>query len=262
MTDTTPSSTSPLRLTALIVAHNEAAMLPDALASVQALCDQIVVVLDRCTDDSKKIAAKYTKHIIEGAWEVEGPRRMTGIDACPEGWILELDADERVTPAMAQELHRRLPQAVPGYFLVPIYNYVGKRLVMHGWAGAFGTNAAKKLFYKGHKVWGNQRVHPTLVMTGPEYQLEHGLTHLIDTDINDMIDRLQRYTDAQAADLRSSGKPLPPFRRSLRRGLTRFYKSYCGRRGYKEGKMGFLLALMAMLMPILTHLKAEFEDGK
>lgn len=251
MTDKIPG------LSGLVVAHNEEAMLDDAFKSL-ACCDEIVVVLDRCTDGSKAIAQKYTRNIIEGAWEIEGERRMLGIEACKGPWIFELDADERLTSELIEEMRTTLPQTQTGYFLVPILNYVGSRLVQYGWAGSFGTTAAKKLFHKGSKVWGQQRVHPQVTMKGPEYRLKGGLTHLVDRDIDDMIDRLQRYSRAAAADMR--GKPLPPFRKSLRKGLTRFYKSYISRKGYREGRMGFLLALMAALFPILSHIKAELEN--
>lgn len=244
------------RLSGLMVVHNEAARLEDALRSL-AFCDEIVVVCDRCTDDTADIARRFTPHVIEGAWELEGPRRMTGIDACTGDWILELDGDERVTPDMQAEMKHRLPTAPHGYFLVPIYNYVGRRHVKYGWAGSFGTTAAKKLFYKGCKVWGPQRVHPQVTLKGTESRLEHGLLHFVDDDINDMIDRLKRYTDAAAADLR--GTSLPPFRTTVRKSLTRFYKSYVARQGWREGRMGVLLAVMAALFPLLAHIKAEVE---
>ncbi|MEC8467446.1 MAG: glycosyltransferase family 2 protein, partial [Pseudomonadota bacterium] len=86
------------------------------------------------------------------------------------------------------------------------------------------------------------------------------IIHLVDTEINDMVDRLKRYTDARAQDLAKEG--LPKFRTTLRKGLTRFYKSYFARKGYKEGRMGFLLALMAMLFVVLSHIKAEVEIQK
>lgn len=246
------------KLTGLVVAHNEEEMIEGCLKSLK-FCDEIIVVLDNCTDDTKQIAKKYTDNLIEGTWEIEGERRNLGIDKCTHDWILELDADERVTPGLESEIREKIETASDGYFLIPIDNYVGKRMIAYGWAGSFGTSNAKKLFKKGCKVWGNQRVHPKLTLKGDEMQLVHPISHHVDKDINDMIDRLQRYSDAQAADWRDK-KYLPKFRTSVRKGMTRFYKSYLARKGYKEGKYGILLAIMAGLLPILTHLKAELEQ--
>ncbi len=253
----------PAKLSALVVAHNEAEVIEDCLKSL-VFCDEIVVVLDKCTDGTKAIAERYAHTLVEGSWELEGERRNTGIDACAGDWILEVDADERIHPDLAIEITQHIQAAPEGYVLLPVDNYVGQRLVLHGWAGSFGTTRAKKLFKKGCKLWGAQRVHPSLELKGQEMRLGedlapgHRLIHLVDKDINDMLDRLKRYTDAAAADMRQS-KRIPKFRTSIRKGLTRFYKSYWARKGYKEGRYGFLIALMAALFPILTHLKAELE---
>lgn len=252
-----------VQLSALLVVHNEEEVLEEALKSVH-FCDEIVVVLDRCSDASKKIAAQYTDKLIEGAWELEGPRRNTGIEACSGAWILEVDADERVAPPLAHEIREFIQTAGDGYVLLPVQNYVGKRLVAHGWAGSFGTTKAKKLFKKGCKVWGDQRVHPKLVLKGAEYEIGtnlkggEGLIHLVDKNINDMVLRMLRYSDAMAADMVATGKYMP-FCKALRKGGTRFYKSFIARKGYKEGRYGFLLATMAALTIILAQLKATLE---
>ena len=78
---------------------------------------------------------------------------------------------------------------------------------------------------------------------------------------SEMCIRDRHYTDAHAADLRESGAHLPPLIWTLRRALSRFLKCYVSRRGYREGRLGFAIALMAALYPLLSHLKAEL-DGR
>src|ERR1051325_2938201 len=90
-------------LSALVVARNEAAQLAECLTALT-FADELVVVLDRCEDASARIARGFTDRIVEGAWEREGPRRNAGIAACRGEWILEIDADERVGPALAAEI--------------------------------------------------------------------------------------------------------------------------------------------------------------
>ena len=253
-----------VKLSGLVVAHNEEEVIEDALKSLS-FCDEIVVVLDRCTDGTKAICEKYTKNILEGAWEIEGARRNLGIDKCAHDWIVEVDADERVAEPLAKAIQDFVQTAPDGHCLLPVQNYVGDRLVQHGWAGSFGTTKAKKLFKKGCKIWGAQRAHPELELNGKAMEVGmdlgpgDGLVHLVDKDINDMVDRMQRYSDAMAQDWRDRGHK-PKFKTSLRRAFTRFYKSYWARKGYKEGRYGFLLALMAGLTVIFTHLKAELES--
>ncbi len=246
------------RLSALIVAHNEERQLADCLERL-AFADEIVVVLDRCTDGSRDVAARFTERMIEGAWEIEGPRRHAGIDACTGDWILEVDADERVTPGLAAEIRTAIADAAPGYFLIPYDNYIGDRLVRYGWGAAWGVSATARLFSRGAKRWGDQRIHPRVELTGNRRWLTTPMVHYVDRNISDMIHRLDRYSTMRAQDLRESGD-VGALANNVRRLFSRFFKCYVMRKGYREGGYGFLIALFAGLYPLLSHLKARLED--
>jgi glycosyltransferase involved in cell wall biosynthesis len=256
--DRAVSEPSGIRLSALVVAHNEAAQLAACLDTLR-FADEIVVVLDKCTDRSKEIAARYTDRLVEGAWDIEGDRRNTGIAACRGEWIVEVDSDERVPPALADEIRAVAAADTDGYFLIPFDNYVGDRRVRYGWGASWGVSAAPRLFRRGHKRWGDQRIHPALELRGPQGRLTNRMVHYVDRNISDMIQRLDRYTTARAADLRASGD-IGRFSSNVRRIFSRFYKCYVGRKGYREGPYGFLIALFAGLYPILSYLKARLED--
>ncbi len=258
---TLSSSTSP-RLSALVVVHNEEAQLDVCLETLK-FADELVVVLDRCTDNSKCIAGGHGARLIEGGWELEGPRRNAGIDACTGDWIFEVDADERVTAQLAKEIRATIATAPYGHFLIPYDNYVGDRLVKHGWGASWGVSATVRLFAKGPKgpakIWGDQRIHPSLELKGQVGTLNEPMLHYVDASISDMIQRLDRYTSVHAMDLRASGE-IGTFGRNVRRIFSRFWKCYVLRRGYREGAYGFLIALMAGLYPVLSYLKARCED--
>ena len=246
------------RLSALVVAHNEERQLADCLETL-AFADEIVVVLDRCTDGSRDVAARFTERTIEGAWEIEGPRRHAGIDACGGDWILEVDADERVTPALAAEIRAAITDAAPGHFLIPYDNYIGDRLVRYGWGASWGVSATARLFSRGAKCWGGQRIHPRVELTGERRWLTTPMLHYVDRDISDMIHRLDRYSTMRARDLRDGGE-VGTLASNVRRLFSRFFKCYVRRKGYREGGYGFLIALFAGLYPLLSHLKARLED--
>lgn len=246
------------RLSALVVVHNEERQLAECLERL-APADEIVVVLDKCTDGSRAVAERYAQRIVEGGWEIEGPRRNAGIAACSGDWIIEVDADERVPPMLFEEIRAAITGAEPGYFLIPFDNYVGRRLVRQGWGGSWGKSAAPCLFTKGCKVWGNQRVHPSLSLTGARRWLKTPIDHLVDRDLSDMLRRLDRYTAARARDLRESGE-VGSLANNIRRFFSRFVKCFIGRKGYREGLWGFTIALMAALYPLVAYLKARLEE--
>jgi glycosyltransferase involved in cell wall biosynthesis len=197
--------------------------------------------------------------VVEGAWEREGPRRHAGIDACRGDWILEIDADERVTPALAAEIRGTIATSAAAWHLIRVDNYIGDRLVRWGWGGSFGRSAHAALFRKGAKIWGGQRVHPTVSLSGAQgAPLCAPLVHYVDRDVSAMLQRLDRYTSARAQDLRDSGD-IGGYGQNLRRIASRFWKCYIGRRGYREGPYGVLIALCAALYPILSYLKARLD---
>jgi glycosyltransferase involved in cell wall biosynthesis len=249
---------SGVRLSALVVAHNEEGHLPDCLSRL-AFADQIVVVLDRCTDRSKEIALAAGAKILEGAWELEGPRRNAGIAACDGGWILEIDADERVPPALAKEVLAAIHMAAPGYFLIKFDNYVGQRLVRFGWGAYNGASAGPRLFSKGAKIWGDQLIHPKIELRGERRRLKTPIEHYVDRNISDMIARFDRYTTARAKDLAASGE-IGSLASNIRRIFSRFWKSYVTRRGYREGLYGLLLAMFSASYPLVAFIKARLEE--
>lgn len=245
-------------VSALVVAHDEEQRLADCLERLR-FCDEIVVVLDRCTDGSEAVARRFTDRVIVGAWPIEGDRRNLGIAACTGPWVLEVDADERVPEALAREIRATVAASAADWHEIPVDNYIGDRLVRYGWGASFGRSAYAGLFRKGAKTWGQERVHPKLVFKGTKgARLATPIAHYVDRDISDMLRRLDRYTTANAIDLRQKGDP-GSFAHNVRRIFSRFWKCYVGRKGYREGSYGFLIALCAGLYPILSYLKATLE---
>jgi glycosyltransferase involved in cell wall biosynthesis len=249
------------RLSCLVVAHNEEADLPDCLACL-AFADEVLVVLDRCTDRSKEIAQAAGATLLEGAWPVQGDRRNDGIRACTGDWILEVDADERVPEALGREVRATVENSRFDYHRVPVDNYVGDRLVRNGWGASFGRRSHPGLFRRDTKTWGRQRVHPALIFKpgakeGPP--LAAPIAHYGFAGISDLIHRLNRYSDRHAADLRDSGD-VGSAPDNYRRIVSRFWKCFVSRRGYREGGIGFVIAVCGALYPILSHLKAKYDS--
>jgi glycosyltransferase involved in cell wall biosynthesis len=249
------------KLSVLVVAHNEEKRLALCLSQL-GFADELVVVLDRCTDGSKAIAEQFNARILEGAWELEGPRRNAGIEHCTGDWVLEVDADERVPAELGAEIRAVIANPVADIYLVPIDNYVGGQLVRNGWGGSFGTRSDIALFRRDAKRWGMQRVHPALTLTGTRGpRLHYAIAHDVDDNLADMFRRLNRYSDLRALDLIDAGN-IGTFGGNVRRIFTRFFKCYIRRGGYHEGIYGFSISLCAALFPLLSYLKARERLGQ
>ncbi len=244
-------------LAAVVIARNEAAQLGACLETLR-FADEVVVVLDRSSDDSAAIARRFGAHVIEGAWEREGPRRNAGLEACASDWIVEVDADERVTPDLAREIRAAMASAGADIFLVPMANHVGAKLIINGWGAYNGVAAKPVLFRKGAKRWGEGRVHPKVTYRGTRGALHERMDHFVDRDIADMMRRLNRYTDL-AAHVAIEAGITPSLASALRRIFSRGWKSYVARKGYREGAYGLALALFSALYPLLIYLKVATQ---
>lgn len=246
------------KLSAVVCAHNEGARLDACLAKL-AFADELVVLLDRCTDGSEAIARRHGAVTVVGVFPLEGTRRAAALGACTGDWILEIDADELVDPPLADEIRAAIATSAADWFQLPVDNYVGAHRVRHGWGGSFGTSAVGRLYRAGYKSWQTQRVHPTAEIAG-RYggRLSQPLRHLVDTDISDMIRRLDRYTALRAQDLVDRGE-VGGVASNVFRAFRRFFKCYVNRKGYREGGWGVLIALMAALFPLLSVLRAKLE---
>lgn len=245
------------KLSALVCVRDEAAQIRDCLDQLF-FCDEIVVVADRCSDDTAAVARALGAKVLEGSFPLESDRKAAGLSLCTGDWVLEVDADERIPPTLAQEIREAILIAGDGaYFLMPLDNYIGHRRVRHGWGGSFGTSAVARLYRAGTKTWKPGRIHPGVTFSGGQIaRLHTPILHLVDRDIGEVIDRLNRYTDARARDLADAGAPGEVWD-NVFRGVRRFTKCLIGRKGWKEGQYGFLIALMAGLYPVLSCLKAR-----
>ena len=248
------------RTSALVVVHNEEACLADCLEKLS-FADELVVVLDKCTDGSGDIARRFTDRILEGSWDLEGPRRNAGIDFCRGEWIIEADADEWFSAELAAEIAAAIDSDAGDIFNIPVHNHIGGRLVLNGWGASFGANGRPALFRKGVKVFGRERVHPSMTVTGRQGpDLKCPIIHHVDKNLSDMLARLDRYTTARALDLIDKHE-IGSTANNFRKIFSRFWKCYIARKGYREGAYGLAIAICGALYPLISHLKAKLEGG-
>ena len=245
-------------LSIVIPVHNEQDHLAACLDSVK-FADEIIIILDKCTDRSKEIAVQYGAKIIEGAWDIEGERRMLGLDAVTSTWILEVDADERVTPELAIEIKKTIASSTDSYHLIPFDTYIGEKRVRYGWGAHVGISGKLCLFRKGSKAYDFDRVHPRTQFNGTKgAPLHHRMIHYMDRHLGDTFKRFDNYTTRRAKDMIDK-KIDEPMSRNVRRFFTRFFKCYVMRKGYREGAIGFFVAVLGGLYPVVSALKAKYK---
>lgn len=247
------------KISVLLVVHNEEKQISECLEKLY-FSDEIVVILDKCTDNTLRIVKKFTNKYFSGSWEIEGDRRNYGIEKCKNEWILEIDADERVDLNLSKEILHTIKNSKYDWHQINVDNYINRKLVKYGWGAYFGKSSYAGLFRKNCKKWGFQRVHPKITLLGKRGDnLKNHLTHYYCYSIKDLIKKLDSYSSARALDLEKENKNENIFT-NIRRIFSRFWKCFILRQGFKEGKIGLMIGIVAGLYPLLSYLK--YKENK
>ncbi len=206
------------KLTVGMCVHNEDHHLDECLQTLK-FADEIVIALDKCTDRSKEIALAHGAKIIEGDWPLEGDRRNIVADTATGDWILEVDCDERITPALAKEIREVIETSPYDLHSIPFDNYIGDRLVKYGWGAYIGVSQKIALFRNGAKRAEEEgRVtHVVQIFKGKRGPvLNNAILHYMDKDFSATLRRFDGYTKAGAKDLLASGN-IGTFGKNFRR---------------------------------------------
>jgi len=245
-----------IRLSAFVCVQNQDAQLAECLRKLS-FCDEIVVVADRCTDRSREIARRAGALIIDGIFPLESQRKAAGAEACSGDWILEVEAEDLIDAHLAWEIRCVLQMRPEGdWYDLPIDNYVGETLVREGWAGGLSARAESRLYKRGLKTWAPRRLNaPATIVGRSGGALKGAIRRTVGRDLGGLVERLNRFTALRAEDLADAGR-LPGAVRSAAAGVGAFLAGYIVRGGWREGRLGLLVALLSGLFPVLAHMRA------
>ena len=238
-------------LSVVVITKNEEANIKDCLESVK-WANEIIVVDDNSTDNTVEIAQKYTDRIFEKKMDIEGRHRNWAYAQTRNSWVLSLDADERVTPELKEEITKAINN--PGKFKafsIPRRNYIGTYWVKYG---GFYPSAQLKLFKKEDFRWEEAEVHPRAFLNGSSGRLKADIIHYSYKNFEDFLNKMNKQTTLEAIkwvkDKRRMG-----LGKALRRTIDRFLRAFLRKKGYRDGIVGFILAIFAGLYQILSYAK-------
>jgi glycosyltransferase involved in cell wall biosynthesis len=241
-----------LPLSVFIIAQNEADRIGDVIRAVRDLTDDLVVVDSGSTDGTQAIAADLGARVIHHPWPGYGPQKRFAEDQCRHRWLLNLDADEIVPPDLAAEIRALFAAGEPdrdAYRLRIAELFPGER-APHRLAYAL---APVRLYRKDRGRYALSPVHDRVDLApGARVRTLAGIVHHRSVrSLGDQIDKLNRYSDEQAADLAERGVAIPTWRLFVEFPAA-FLKAYFGRRHLVRGTYGFLTA---MNYAIARHLR-------
>ncbi len=243
-----------MKISAVIITFNEEDRLPDALTSLRGVADEIVVVDSYSTDRTPEIAMRAGAAFYQNRFEDYGQQKNFAMHKAGHEWILNLDADERLSPELKKAImelkEQKAPENIAAFAIKRKAFYLGRWIRHSGWY----PDRKVRLFQKSKSSWQG-RIHEKLQLTGPVAPLPGTILHYTYRDINDHIRRLNRYSDFQGEEIiRQRKKCL--FLRLLILPTITFLRHYVWRMGFLDGFAGLVIAVVSSWGTAMKYFKA------
>ena len=229
---------TPPKLSAILIVKNEAHRLDTCLRSVAPIADEIIVLDSGSTDDTVAIARSHGAVVEITDWPGFGPQKNRALDRARGTWVLSIDADEHLTPALAAAIRAAVdgPQAANGYFIRRLATWRGKPVRFGDWRG----KPPLRLFRRGHARFTDDLVHERVVCDPPHATLDGLMIHDTITADSEADEKCRRYAELSAVGLaaRNRGGFLP----ALSHGAWTFLRGYVLKGGFLDGAAGWKVA--------------------
>ncbi len=239
------------KVSIVVITKNEEKNITDCLKSA-GWADEIIVVDDESGDKTVEIARRFTDKVFIRKMENEGRHRNRAYEEAAGEWILSLDADERVSPELAEEIREVLERKenYAGY-AIPIKTYIGKRWIRYGgWYPA----GKLRLFKKGKFRYEESEVHPRIYLEGESRILKGDIIHYGYRNLNHFFSSLNSQTTLEAEKWFRE-KRVISFSTLCRKMIDRFLRRFLFKKGYKDGFMGVIIAFSDSLYQFLSFAK-------
>jgi len=239
------------RLSAVIITKNEAANIAACLDSV-AFADEFIVVDSGSSDDTVAIAKSKGARVEFYEFKGFGRQMNYALSLATGDWILSIDADERLSPALAAELQQAMNKGEADIYEMPrLSTFCGRVMKHSGWYPDY----VRRLWRRGRARWREDLVHALLICDGTVARLKEPLNHNAIERIEQSLRRMDQYSTLGAEMLVARGKRVWFFS-GITHGLWTFMRSYILRAGFLDGREGFLLAMLTAEGSYYKYMKA------
>jgi glycosyltransferase involved in cell wall biosynthesis len=239
-------------LTVLILIPNAGDRLPRCLESVQWADDLFCVVDPKTSDGSDEVARKYSNHVVVHEYVNAAAQRNWAIPQITTEWTLVLDADEWVSPELTEKIKSIMnaPDSCDGYDVRRFSYFLGKLIEHCGWDRDYNV----RLFRTQKGRYLDKRVHSKVVVDGTMGRIDELMYHDTYRTFEEYFTTFQRFTSWGALDLFEKGRKARWIDLTLR-PVTRFIKMYFLRQGFRDGRHGLVLCMLAAFSVFTKYAK-------
>ena len=247
---------NPHSLTVVIVAKNEERNIAECIASAS-FADEVLVLDSGSTDATAGLARAAGAKVVTTDWPGYGPQVARGFSLAASDWVLSLDADERITHALRDEvlavIQREGSDACNGYRVPRLSEFCGQFIHHSGWRPDYTL----RLGQRAQSGFTDHFLHAHMTVTGRVGTLRESLIHFSYPDIDDVMEKLVRYSSGHARDMLAAGKTAS-LSTALLHGLGAFLRTYVVRLGFLDGRHGLMLAIYNAEYAYYKYVKLMF----
>lgn len=247
-----------MSISVIIITKNAGATLRRCLESV-AWADEVVVIDSGSSDDTLDIChALGAKVSVTTDWPGFGPQKNLALDAASGDWLVNIDADEWVTPELAEEIRTVVGSGSASAFALPRRSsFCGRYMKHSGW----WPDYVVRLFRRGDARFSDDQAHERLIVNGATHKLKNPLMHEAITTMDQMLGKMNLYSTASARMLHARGRKASLLTAILHGGWA-FFRTYVMRLGFLDGREGFILAVANAEGSYYRYIKLMLDNGK
>jgi glycosyltransferase involved in cell wall biosynthesis len=228
------------KLSVTVIARDEAENIARALESVT-WADELIVVDAQSTDQTAAVARRFTDRVVVREWPGYIAQKNYAASLARHDWILSLDADEVVTPALAEEIRTTLAEApaAAAYRMPRVTWHLGRWIRTTDWYPDYQL----RLYDRRAARWAGRYVHESVTVDGSIGALRSELQHYPYRNISDHLETIDRYTTYAARQMRESGQRSNILQIAGHPPLA-FLRNYLARGGIRQGTAGFVISTL------------------
>lgn len=246
-------------LSVIITTFNEEHNIEGVLESIR-WADDILIVDSFSTDRTLELARKFQVRVVQRAYQGPADQKNWAISQARNEWILLLDADERVTPALKKEVQQILGQpeiSLDAFWIGRQNFFMDRKVRFSGWQG----DAVIRLFRRDLCRYNDQQVHEEIITQGIRVgRLKNKMEHYTFKDTGHFLDKMRRYARWSAQDHFDKTRRVTFFHLYFK-PLLRFLKHYIWQGGFLDGQVGFIISRIMAWGVFLRYLYMK-EAGK
>jgi len=240
-------------ISAIVPCYNESHNIEEVLQSVN-FCNEVILVDSQSTDNTVELARPFIDRLLVRDYEHSASQKNWAIPQASNEWILLVDADERVTPALKEEIlelfERIEEEPHVGYWIGRLNLFMGKQVRYSGWK----NDKVIRFFRKSKCRYEDKQVHSEIIADGTIGYLTNKLTHYKYNGIDAHMRKLQRYAGHQAIDYNDKIGRITAFHVILK-PFWSFLKHYFIQLGFMDGFVGLVIAYLRGYMVFMRYVK-------